>query len=596
MPMEKENTLGFWNKIAAWQIAKIPEKQFIYFLSLAIGVFSGIAALLLKNLIHFLGSHLTDLLPDETPGYLLLAYPLLGIILTVLFVKTVIKDNIGHGVSKILFSISRKSGQLRKHNTWSSMIASSLTIGLGGSVGAEAPIVLTGASIGSTLARLFKLQYKYVILMIGCGAAGAIAGIFKAPIAGIVFTLEVLMLDLSMAYLLPLLISSVTAATLSYFFMGSGVLLKFSQVTPFEIQNLGYYVVLGIFAGFVSLYFTRTAMYIEKLFGKSNNILLKIGIGGTTLGLLIFLFPSLWGEGYISINNIFTGKGADLLNNSIFFSWKKNNYLLLIILAGILIFKVIAMAATTGAGGIGGIFAPSLFMGAVAGFFLARLLNAIYGLELPEDNFALAGMSGVMAAVMHAPLTAIFLIAEITGGYGLFMPLILVSTVAYLTIMLFEKHSIYTKRLAQRGELITHHKDKAVLQLMNLKPLIEKDFEILKPDATLRDLVKAISISKRNLFPVVDADGNMEGMVKLSEIRGLIFEKELYDEVKINDIMYMPEHFISPYDSMEEVAEKFESSGRFNLAVLDNGKYLGFLSRSKVFTKYRQTLQDVSQE
>ena len=591
-----EQKIGFWNKLVAWQVAKIPEKQFIYLLSLIIGIFSGMAALILKNFIHFLAIHLQELMPEDTPAYLLLAYPFIGIVCTVLFVKYVVKDNIGHGVSKILYSISRKSGRLKKHNTWTSMMASSLTIGFGGSVGAEAPIVLTGASIGSNLARIFKLKYSYVTLMIGCGAAGAIAGIFNAPIAGIVFTLEVLMLDLTMAYLLPLLISAISAAALSYFFMGSSVLLKFTQTTPFAINNIAYYILLGVFAGLVSLYFTRVAMFVEKLYSQIKNIWLKMLVGGSILGLIIFMFPSLWGEGYVSIDAIFNGRDSELLNNPIFNGKMQSSTLLLLLLGGILVFKVIAMASTTGAGGVGGIFAPSLFMGAISGFFLARLLNVLYGLGLPEDNFALAGMAGVMAAVMHAPLTAIFLIAEITGGFGLLMPLIIVATVSYLTIMIFEKHSIYTKRLAQRGELITHHKDKAVLQLMLLKPLIEKDFAILSPDATLRDLVHAVGNSKRNLFPVVDEEGIMKGMVKLSEIRGYIFERELYDKVKICDLMYMPEHFISPADSMTQVAEKFDSSGRFNLAVLDNGKYLGFISRSKVFTNYRQTLQDVSQE
>ncbi len=587
---------SFRNKIVAWRLARISDRQFIYILSLVIGIFSGLAALLLKNLIHFLGDHLTDWFTEDTPDFFLLAYPLVGIILTVLFIKIFIKDDVGHGVSKILLAISRKSSRIKVHNTYSSMIASSMTIGFGGSVGAEAPIVFTGASIGSNLARIFKLNYKYVTLLVGCGAAGAISGIFKAPITGIVFTLEVLMLDLSMAFLIPLLISSITAAALSYFFMGSAVLLEFSLVNSFSVGNIVFYILLGVFTGFISLYFTRMAMYVEQLFNRYKTVWVKIIVGGMILGLLIFLFPSLWGEGYSSITEIFNGHGDNLLNNSVFYGWKDNDSLLLLVLGGILVFKVIAMAVTTSSGGVGGIFAPSLFMGAVAGFFLSRLLNSLYGLNLPEDNFSLAGMAGVMAAVMHAPLTAIFLIAEVTGGYGLFMPLIITSTVAYLTIIRFEPYSIYTKRLALRGELITHHKDKAVLQLMELRKLIETDFEVLSPDASLRDLVKAISRSKRNLFPVVQEDGTMIGMVKLSDITGIIFEHELYDKIKIKDIMYMPEHFISPDDTMEEVAEKFESSGRFNLAVIDNGKYLGFISRAKVFSKYRKTLQDVSND
>jgi CIC family chloride channel protein len=476
------------------------------------------------------------------------------------------------------------------------MIASSLTIGLGGSVGAEAPIVLTGASIGSNLARFFKLNYKYVTLMVACGAAGGISGIFNAPIAGIVFTLEVLMIDLTMAYLVPLLISAVSATALTYFFMGEGVWMRFTNISPFQIGNIGYYILLGIFTGFLGFYFTRSAMFFESKFASIKNWVLRLLFGGFILGLLILIFPPLWGEGYTSIITIFEGGGKNLLNHSIFFGFKNDPNALLVFLAAILIFKVVAMAATTGSGGIGGIFAPTLFLGAIGGYFFVKFLNTFYSSGLPEDNFSLAGMAGMMAAVMHAPLTGIFLTAEITGGYGMFVPLMVTSTVAYLTIMRFEPHSVYTKRLAQSGELITHHKDKAVLRLMELKQLIETDFEVLLPTATIRDLVKAISKSDRNLFPVVDENGILKGMVKLSEVKNLIFTPELYDSVKVKDIMYMPEFFISPYDSMEIVAEKFESSGRYNLAVIDEGKYLGFISRAVVFSKYRQTLQNVSNE
>lgn len=584
------------NRMISWRIAKISERNFIYIISLVVGIFSGLAALVLKNLIHFVEVQLTGWFEANTFSFLYLAYPILGITLTWLFVKYIVKDDIGHGVSKILFAISRKKGRLKPHNTWSSMVASSMTIGLGGSVGAEAPIVLTGASIGSNLARIFKLNYRYVTLMIGCGAAGAIAGIFKAPIAGIVFTLEVLMLDMTMAYLIPLLISSITAASLSYIFMGSAMVMKFELVNSFSVNNIGFYILLGIFAGLVSFYFTRSIMWQEKQFKKQVNPGIRLLIGGIILSFLVFMLPPLWGEGYTSIIKIFSGHGTDLLNNSVFFGWKDNSYLVILVLMMVLLLKVVATAATTGGGGIGGIFAPTLFMGAISGFLLSKALNTVFGLQLPEENFALAGMAGLMAGVMHAPLTAIFLTAEITGGYGLFIPLIITSTVSYLTIMRFEPHSIYTKRLAERGDLITHHKDKAVLKLMQTRNLIETDFEILSPEATLRDLSKAISRSHRNLFPVVDEQGILKGMVKLSEVRTLIFESDLYDRVKIKDLMYMPKHFVSPRDSMEEVVEKFETSGRFNLAVIDNGKYIGFLSRAKVFSEYRDNIRDISSD
>ena len=588
--------LQIMNRLVAWRIRHISERNFIYIIALVVGVFSGLAALTLKKLIHLVEFQLTGWFEATTYSYLYLAYPLIGITLTMLFVRYIVRDDIGHGVTKILHAISRKAGRIKSHNTWSSMVSSSLTIGLGGSVGAEAPIVLTGASIGSNLAALFKLNYRYVTLMIGCGAAGAISGIFKAPIAGLVFTLEVLMLDMTMAYLIPLLIASITAASISYIFMDDAMVMRFDMESAFSVNNIGYYILLGIFTGLVSLYFTRAIMWQERQYRKILNPYIRLLTGGILVSTLVFAFPALWGEGYSGITKIFSGQGEDLLNNSLLYQWKENAYVLIAVLTIILLLKVVATAATTGGGGVGGIFAPTLFMGAVSGFLLVRLLNTLFRLGLPEPNFALAGMAGMMAGVMHAPLTAIFLTAEITGGYGLFVPLIITSTVSYLTIVRFEPHSIYAKRLAMRGELITHHKDKAVLKLMQTRDLIETDFEVLAPEATLRDLTVAISRSHRNLFPVVDYNGILLGMVKLSDIRKMIFESDLYDSVKISDLMYMPKHFVSPRDSMEEVAARFEKSGRYNLAVLDNGKYLGFLSRAKVFSDYRANLREASSE
>ncbi len=584
------------HKLILWRIAHVSERNFLYLLSFIVGIFSGLAAILLKNLIHFVAIQLTSWFEVDSISYLFLVYPFIGIFLTVLFVKYVIKDDIGHGVSKILYAISRQSSRIKSHNTWSSMVASSLTIGFGGSVGAEAPIVYTGASIGSNLASLFRMKYKYVTLMIGCGAAGAIAGIFNAPIAGIIFTLEVLMLDLTMVYLIPLLISAVTATTLTYFLMEEDVLLDFSQLHPFSLDTVWFYILLGIFTGLIAIYFTRMTMFLEAKFKSIHSWGLRLLIGGAAIGLLVFIFPPLWGEGYREISLIFNGRGNELLNNSMFFNLADNGYIFLLFLAGILIFKVIAMVATTGSGGVGGIFAPTLFMGAIAGYFFALLANLLGSLNLPADNFALAGMAGMMAAVMHAPLTAIFLTAEMTKGYDLFIPLIISATVAYVTIIRVEPHSVYTKRLALAGDLLTHHKDKSVLLLMNVRNLIETDFEVLSPDATLRDLVKAVSISHRNLYPVVDSEGLLKGMVKLSDVRNLIFENDLYDKVMVKDLIYMPESFISPYDTMETVAQKFESSGRYNLAVIDNGKYLGFISRAVAFSKYRKTVQDFSHD
>ncbi len=592
----QEKAALWFNRLMIWKSAHISERNFVYVLSLLVGILSGVAALVLKKLIHLVEYLLTNMFPADSFNVLYLALPLFGITITFLFVKYFVKEDINHGVSKILFSISRKSGRIKRHNTWTSMVASSMTIGLGGSVGAEAPIVYTGAAIGSNLARLFRMNYKYVILMIGCGAAGSIAGIFKAPIAGLVFTLEVLMLDLTMAYLIPLLIASVTAASLSHIFMGSAMVLQFDLVNKFSVNNIGYYILLGIFAGLISFYLIRVLMWQEAQYRKIDNPFLRLLAGGIILSLLVFLFPPLWGEGYTSVTRIFSGHGVELLNNSVFFGWQADPRLLFLFILIILFIKVTAIAATTGGGGIGGVFAPTLFMGALAGYALAMGLNIFLGTDLPEENFALAGMAGLMAGVMHAPLTAIFLTAEVTGGYGLFIPLMITSTVAYLTVMRFEPHSIYSKRLALQGKLITHHKDKAALMLMQTRDLIETDFEILSPEATLRDLTQAISRSHRNLFPVVDDHGIMKGMVKLSEVRSLIFDTELYDVVKIKDLMYMPKYYVSPRDRMEDVVKIFESSKRFNLAVIDEGKYVGFLSRATVFSDYRDNVREFSSE
>ncbi|WP_159517090.1 chloride channel protein [Sunxiuqinia indica] len=585
------------DKIDLKSLAKqLMGKKRLYWISFIIGVVSGLAALILKKLIHFIGEQLVGHFVTTDENFLYLAFPLIGIAITVLIIRYFIKDDIGHGVAKILSSISNNKGKIKSHNSFSSMITSSFTIGFGGSVGAEAPVVLTGASIGANLARFFKLGHADVILMIGCGATGAIAGIFKAPIAGIVFTLEVLMLDLTMASLVPLLISGITAAVISVYFMGDVALFKFNLIHTFQADQVPFYIALGIFAGFVSLYFTRVAMWVEQVMKGIEKQWLRMVYGGTALGVLIFLFPPLWGEGYNSINKVFNELGLELLDNSLFYGLRDNPWFFVVFLVLLLGFKVIAMAVTTASGGIGGIFAPTLFVGAIGGYFMAFFLNLVFGLNLPLDNFALAGMGAMMASVMHAPLLGIFLTAEITGGYELFFPLIIASLVAYITIVRFEEHSIYTKRLALDGKLVTHHKDKAVLHFMEVQDLIETDFEIISPEATLGDLTKSISKSKRDLFPVVDASGVMRGMIKMNDIRDIIFNQDLYETVYVKDLMYMPEYFISPGDTMHVVAEKFETSGRFNLAVIDNGKYIGFISRAKVFSNYRNTVRTFSHD
>jgi len=576
--------------------AETTEKNKIYILSLLVGLVSGTAAFMLKNFIHYVSHFLTKHFKDSSESFFYLAYPMIGISISVFIVKYLVKDDISHGVSKILSALSKKGSHIKEHNMFSSMITSGFTIGFGGSVGAEAPIVYTGSAIGSYISKIFNLNQNQVRLLIGCGATGAIAGIFKAPIAGIMFTLEVLMLDLTMSSLIPLLISGITAATLAYFFMGDAVLFHFALSNQFNSDNLPYYILLGVVSGFISLYFTRIGMFVENRFKQIGKTYLKLIIGGITLGLMVFIFPSLWGEGYESINKIFIGEGANMLNNSVFFDWKNDPYVLLCILVMILFLKVIAMSITTASGGVGGIFAPTLFMGAVGGYIVSLSLNTFFGLNLPPANFALAGMGALMAGVMHAPLLGIFLIAEITGGYQLLIPLIIAVIVSYVTITRFEPHSIYTKRLAELGDLVTHHKDKAAMHYMNTKELIETDFEILSPDMKLGQMIYSIARSKRDLFPVVGEDGLMAGMIKMNDIRNLMFEQDLYEKISVRDLMYMPEFFISPEDPMDIIVEKFRTSGRYNLAVLDEGKYIGFISRARVFSTYRDTMADLSYE
>lgn len=581
--------------LKAWRIQHITERRFILILSLVVGIASGFAAFLLKSATFYIHDFLTAHFNRQGGNFLYLVYPVVGIMLVFLFVKYFIKDNLGHGVSRILYAISRKRSYLRQHHTYSSIVASSITIASGGSVGAEAPVVLTGSAIGSNIGRLFRLDYKQITLLIGCGAAGAIAGIFKAPVAGIVFTLEVLMLDLTMSLLIPLLISAASGATIAYLLMGDKVVFSFTVVEPFSIGNLPFYLILGIICGAISVYFTRGSMWVEKVYGKIKNPLLRSLSGGIILSLLIYFFPSLYGEGYDTLKAILSGNGTILLDNSMFYDLKSQFSLFILMMAFILFFKVIAMSSTTSAGGVGGVFAPSLFMGGITGYMVALLLKHAGFLYITENNFALVGMAGVMAGVMHAPLTAIFLIAEITGGYNLFVPLIVVSTISFLVIGYFEPHSVYHKKLAERGELLTHDKDKTVLTLMRCGHVIENDLITIGPDKTLRDLVKIVSQSKRNIFPVIDEENVLYGIILLDDIREIMFQRDSYDKVKASELMVSPLATIHSHESMDSVMEKFERTGSWNLPVVDNGKYMGFVSKSKIFNSYREILRYVSE-
>jgi len=578
-------------------IHRIRQRHLVLILALVIGLLSGLAAIVLKNLTHFVEHRSRLFLMGEDGANFALFLPLIGIILTVIFVRYLLKQDIGHGVSKILFSISKRKGHLKPHNTWSSMIASSITVGLGGSVGLEAPIVLTGSSIGSNIGRLLKLNYKTIVLLVGCGAAGAIAGIFKAPIAGLLFAFEVLMLDLTAWSIVPLLIASVTAATVSYFFLGEEVVFSFTISEPFVLANLPFYILLGLFAGLAGLYFTRMNLWVEHSMGRIRNALVKMAVGGLLLSVMIFLMPQLYGEGYITLKTLLTGQSSELFNGTLFEGLiGRNSWFIILFFLMLVLFKVIAMAVTTGSGGVGGIFAPSLFVGAMSGVTLAKTVNLFHATGISENNFALVGMAGVMSAVMHAPLTAIFLIAEITGGYALFIPLIITATIAYVTIRGFEKQSIYTMRLAERGELITHHKDKAVLTMLTVNEVLENDCERVHVDGQLGDLVKAVSKSKRNIFPVVNSDQELLGVIALNDVRDIIFNSELYDKVNITEIMQTPPAIIDKHESMKKVLEIFEETEAWNLPVTDNGRYLGFISRSKISPSYRNLLKEFSDD
>ncbi|MEE1183085.1 MAG: chloride channel protein [Paludibacteraceae bacterium] len=583
-----------YNRLLAWREKNIPIQRFIIFLSLLVGISTALAACLLKWAIHAIQHLLTTNFTFYSENWLYLLYPIIGIILASLFVRYVVRDDISHGVTKILYAISQRKSIIKLHNMWSSVVASSITIGFGGSVGAESPVVLTGAAIGSNLGRAFKMDQKTLMLMVGCGAAGAISGIFKAPITGVAFTLEVLMLDMTFYSVVPLLISSVTATAVSYFLMGDELMFPL-QSEAFALDRIPYYVLLGILCGFVSLYFTRGMNWMEGIFRKLEKPWKKILVGGIMLSLLIFLLPPLYGEGYDSINSLLNLDYTRLLENSLFYEYRYNVYFVIGYFVLIVLLKIFASAATNGAGGTGGLFAPSLFVGCITGYILVLLLQQI-GVELPAQNFALAGMAGLMSGIMHAPLTGIFLTAELSGGYDLFMPLMIVSVFSFITIYIFEPHSLYAMRLAQKGELVTHHKDKAVLSLLKTENLIETDMRPIAPEALLGDLVKIMSVCNRNVFPVIDNDGIYLGEIRVEEVRNIMFRPELYQRFNMQKLMVSPRERVDVNDSMEVVMKKFEQSNAWNLPVLDGKKYVGYVSKSKIFSAYRSVLVEFSDE
>ncbi|MGM9700422.1 MAG: chloride channel protein [Prevotella sp.] len=569
-------------------------------LSFAIGFFASVAAFVLHWIIKQIQMLLTTGFTSTSYNWLYLLFPIVGIYLTSLFIKHVVKDNISHGITRVLYAISSKNSHLKAHNCWSSVIASAITIGFGGSVGAEAPIVLTGSAIGSNLGQLFKLDKRSLMVLVGCGAAAAIAGIFKAPIAGLVFTLEVLMVDLSMASLLPILVSCVTATCFSYIFVGDASLFTFNLDNAWLLERVPSNLLLGVFCGVVSLYFMRTMTACEDGFAKlSKRPYLKLLVGGLLLSTLIFLFPSLYGEGYAAIDILLNGKTeADwnaVMNNSLFYG---NGHLLVVYIGLVIVTKVFATSATNGGGGCGGTFAPSLFIGGFSGFFFARLWNMYeVGPYAPEKNFALLGMAGVMAGVMHAPLTGIFLIAELTGGYQLFMPLIIVSVVSTLTISIFEPHSIYAMRLARQGKLVTHHTDQSVLTLMRLDSVIEREYTAVTPDMPLSKLVRAFSDSHTSFLPVLDKAGTLLGEVDMTKNRHIIFRTELYNKFTVEQLMTECPAKIGAADPMGEAMKLFEKTSALYLPVVDvSNRLIGYIDRSRMYSMYRKLVADFSAE
>lgn len=586
--------------VLEWRDKHITDRQMTIILALFIGFFASVAAFILHFIIKEIQVLLTAGFSTVTFNWLYLVFPVIGIFLTSLFVRYVVKDNISHGITRILYAISSKRSRLKPHNCWTSVIASAITIGFGGSVGAEAPIVLTGSSIGSNLGQLFKMDNKTLMLLVGCGAAAAIAGIFKAPIAGLVFTLEVLMVDLSMASLLPILVASVTATCFTYIFIGSDSLFSFHLDGEWIVERVPACILLGVSCGLVSLYFIRMMTSCEGVFARlKDHRYAKLLLGGLMLSSLIFIFPVLYGEGYSAINILLNSNTeADwntLLNNSLFYG---HGQLLIIFVALVVLTKVVATSATNGGGGCGGTFAPSLFVGAFSGFLFARIWNIQQlGLYVPEKNFTLLGMAGVMAGVMHAPLTGIFLIAEITNGYDLFIPLMIVSTCSVMTISVFEPHSIYAMRLARQGKLITHHTDKAALTLMSLDSVVENDYIAVTADMPLGKLVNVISKSHSSFIPVLDSAGCILGEVDITKIRHIMFRSELYTKFCVMQIMTPVPAKVGINDRMEEVMKKFEIKNTNYLPVVDvNNRLMGYISRSRVFSLYRKMVEDLSAE
>ena len=575
---------------------KLPKNQIMIILSIIIGFVVGVIAVVMKNLVHYIRELLTGDFSIRYSNYQYVIYPAIGIFATVIFVKYILRKPVRDGIPNVLYAISKEHGILKKHNTFSSIITSALTVGFGGSVGLEGPTVVTGSAWGSMIANALRLNYKQTLAVLGFAAAAAMSAIFKAPIAAVVFALEIILFDMTMTALVPLLVASITAALTSYVFLGQGILYPFIIDHKFELGQTPYYIGLGLFTSIISVYFIKTYVASGIVFNKIKNSFLKFLLGAGSLGAIIFLLPSLYGEGFEVINEGLAGNLEFIFDNSIFYNYSDNIPITLILLLAIVLFKVVATSLTFRAGGIGGIFAPTLFIGTMTGLFFASVINYLGIAELPVANFALVGMAGLLAGVVHAPLTAIFLIGEITGGYDMFLPIMLVATISYAMAKLIVPKSIYTIQLKNRGEVITHHKDRALLSMMNIDNLIESDFSTIDHKATLGELVKVIANSTRNIYPVIDNDSNFYGIIFLDQIRNIMFKPEMYNDTAVHNLMFMPSNVVDINDDMETIAGKFQHSGKYNLVVLKNGKYEGFLSRANVFSHYREILKDMSED
>ncbi len=588
-PTRETSTL--FGRFLLWREQHIKEKNFVIILALIVGLFGGLAAICLKFLIELISHTLTSHINLSSGNWLYILLPSVGIIITVLFVRYFVRDNISHGVTKVLYSISRNKSRLKRHNMYTSVISSSITIGFGGSVGAEGPIVYTGAAIGSNLGQLFRMSPRNLMLLVGCGAAAGIAGIFKAPIAGMLFTLEVLMIDLTAVSIMPLLIASITSTTIAYVYTGYDFEFFFAQSESFYAGKIPFVLILGVVCGLISLYFTRVMNMMENIFSRMKSQAMKTLTGCSILSLLVFLFPPLYGEGYGSIVDLLSGDTSSIVNGSMFYGEGSQSWFIILFIILIILTKAFATSATNGGGGVGGTFAPSLYVGCMTGFLFAYVAQLIGFDDVSTKNFALIGMAGVMSGVMHAPLMAIFLTAELTGGYMLFLPLLIVSTVSYGTIKMFEPYSIYTMRLAQRGDLLTHHKDKAVLTLLKINNVIENDFLPVHADMNLKQMVDTISRSHRNLFPVLDDNEKLVGIVLLDDIRNIMFRPDLYKKMYVGKFMTSPPAIINLSDSMDVVMKTFDDCGAWNLPVVNEGRYVGFVSKSKIFNSYRRVLK-----